>query len=109
MLPLQCIQKGSLFPANRSDSWARWPDDAESNLKNKRCIWNNHTYPGRAHYLASLPDQPEIARTIYRFYVAPNVCGLERVKLDYVGTRLVLQAFADQNRPVLLRLLDVHD
>ena len=27
--------EGSLFPANRSDSWARWPDDAESNSKTK--------------------------------------------------------------------------
>ena len=66
-------------------------------------------YPGRAHYLASLPDQLEIARTSYRFYVAPNVWVFERGKLDYVGTRLVRQAFADQNRPALLRLFDIHD
>ena len=72
-------------------------------------MWNSPTYPGRAHYLASLPDQLEIARTSYRFYVAPNVWVSEHVKLDYAGTRLVLHAFADQNRPALLRLLDVHD
>ena len=72
-------------------------------------MWNNPTYPGRAHYLASLPDQLEIARTSYRFYVAPNVWVFERGKLDYVGTRLVWQAFVDQNRPALLRLFDVHD
>ena len=72
-------------------------------------MWNKPTYLGRAHYLASLSDQLEIARTSYRFYVAPNVWVFERGKLDYVGTRLVRQAFADQNRPALLRLFDVHD
>ena len=72
-------------------------------------MWNSPTYPGRAHYLASLPDQLEIARTRYRFYVAPNVWVFESGKLDYVGTRLVWQAFADQNRPALLCLFDVHD
>ena len=72
-------------------------------------MWNQPTYPGRAHYLASLCDQLEIARTSYRFHVAPNVWVFERGKLDYVGTRLVRQAFADQNRPALLHLFDVHD
>ena len=72
-------------------------------------MWHKPTYPDRAHYLASLPDQLEIARTSYRFYVAPNVWVFGRGKLDYVGTRLVRQAFADQNRPALLRLFDVHD
>ena len=72
-------------------------------------MWNSPTPPGRAHYLASLPEQLEIARTSYRFYVAPNVWVFERGKLDYVGTRLVRQAFAEQNRPALLRLFDVHD
>ena len=72
-------------------------------------MWNSPTYPGRAHYLASLPDQLEIVRTSYRFYVAPNVWVFERGKLDYVGKRLVRQAFADQDRPALLRLFDVHD
>ena len=72
-------------------------------------MWNSPTYPGRAHYLASLPDQLEIARTSYRFYVAPNVWVFGHGKLDYVGTRLVRQAFVDQNRPALLRLFEVHD
>ncbi|MDA0912219.1 MAG: hypothetical protein O2818_00770 [Bacteroidetes bacterium] len=72
-------------------------------------MWNSPTPPGRAHYLASLPEQLEIARTSYRFYVAPNVWVFENGKLDYVGTRLVRQAFAEQNRPALLRLFDVHD
>ena len=72
-------------------------------------MWNKPTYLGRAHYLASLPDQLEIARTSYRFYVAPNVWVFEHGKLDFVGTRLVRQAFDDQNRPALLRLFDVHD
>ena len=72
-------------------------------------MWNSPTYPGRAHYLASLSDQLEIARTSYRFYVAPNVWVFGHGKLDIVGTRLVRQAFDDQNRPALLRLFDVHD
>ena len=72
-------------------------------------MWNSPTNSGRAHYLASLSDQLEIARTSYRFYVAPNVWVFERGKLDYVGTRLVRQTFADQNRPALLRLFGVHD
>ena len=72
-------------------------------------MWNSPTYPGRAHYLASLSAQLEIARTSYRFYVAPNVWVFGHGKLHYVGTRLVRQAFADQNRPALLRLYDVHD
>ena len=72
-------------------------------------MWNKPTYPGRAHYLASLPDQLEIARTSYRFYVAPNVWVFELGKLHYVGTHLVRRAFADQNRPALLRLFDVHE
>ncbi len=72
-------------------------------------MWHKPTYPDRAHYLASLPDQLEIARTSYRFYVAPNVWVFGHGKLDYVGTSLVRQAFADQNRPALLRLFDVHD
>jgi len=72
-------------------------------------MWHKPTYPDRAHYLASLPEKIEIAGKSYRFYVAQNVWVFGRGKLDYVGTRLVRQAFADQNRPALLRLFDIHD
>jgi len=72
-------------------------------------MWHKPTYPDRAHYLASLPEKIEIAGKSYRFYVAQNVWVFGHGKLDYVGTRLVRQAFADQNRPALLRLFDIHD
>lgn len=66
-------------------------------------------HAGRIHCLAPLPEKIEIARTSYRVYVAPNVFVFGRGKLDWVGTQLVAEAFANHNRLALLRIFDVHD
>ena len=100
--------EGKSFLPTDPNSWARWPDDAESNLKNKRSMWNSPTYPGRAHYLASLPDQLEIARTSYRFYVAA-MSGSSNEANWTTSARASSGRPSPTKTAPALRLFDVHD
>ena len=100
--------EGKFYSLPTDPSRARWPEDAESNLKKKWEMFNNPQHPGWSHLRASLAEKVEIDRTSYRLYIIPNVWCFNVSKLEYLRKELVTQAFVERDRDTLIRIVEVH-